>query len=192
MCPTGLVHCCTSMPGSVHYCTSMPFGLAISQPINNKVLMVKQRTIQTFQTPQTASCRQEQHAMASCQNPISPSQPLLLLLLLPRAPTHTPQLPSAQQRHEGEGRGFVLRMPKEGLSAGTWRRKVVMCPRRGNDPASGHPRARQPPLGRGTSTPARNDRLDTPGQRRRHLPCSACTQRREVKQGRGKRKVKGW
>ena len=33
----------------------------------------------------------------------------------------------AQQRRTGEGRGFVLRSPKEGLSAGIWRRKVVMC-----------------------------------------------------------------
>ena len=102
---------------------------------------------------------------------------------LPRAPTHPPQPPSAQQRHEGEGRGFVLRSPKDGLSAGTWRRKVVMCPRRGNDPASGHPRAHQPPLGRGTSPPAWDGRLDAPGQRRRHLPSSAWTRRREVKQG---------
>ena len=104
-------------------------------------------------------------------------------ILLPRAPTHAPQPPSAQQRHEGEGRGFVLRSPKDGLSAGTWRRKVVMCPRRGNDPASGHPRAHQPPLGRGTSPPAWDGRLDAPGQRRRHLPSSAWTRRREVKQG---------
>ena len=104
-------------------------------------------------------------------------------ILLPRAPTHPPQPPSAQQRHEGEGRGFVLRSPKDGLSAGTWRRKVVMCPRRGNDPASSHPRAHQPPLGRGTSPPAWDGRLDAPGQRRRHLPSSAWTRRREVKQG---------
>ena len=104
-------------------------------------------------------------------------------ILLPRAPTHPPHPPSAQQRHEGEGRGFVLRSPKDGLSAGTWRRKVVMCPRRGNDPASGHPRAHQPPLGRGTSPPAWDGRLDAPGQRRRHLPSSAWTRRREVKQG---------
>ena len=104
-------------------------------------------------------------------------------ILLPRAPTHTPQPPSAQQRHEGEGRGFVLRSPKEGLSAGNWRRKVVMCPRRGNDPASGHLRAHQPPLGRGTSPPAWDGRLDAPGQRRRHLPSSMWTRRREVKQG---------
>ena len=104
-------------------------------------------------------------------------------ILLPRAPTHTPQPPSAQQRHEGEGRGFVLRSPKDGLSAGTWRRKFVMCPRRGNDPASGHPKAHQPPLGRGTSPPAWDGRLDAPGQRRRHLPSSAWTRRREVKQG---------
>ena len=110
--------------------------------------------------------------------------------LLPCAPTHTPHHPSAhgapalvQQRHEGEGIGFVLRSPKEGLSAGTWRRKVVMCPRRGNDPASGHPRAHQPPLGRGTSPPAWDGRLDAPGQRPRHLPSSAWTRRREVKQG---------
>ena len=104
-------------------------------------------------------------------------------ILLPRAPTHPPQPPSAQQRHEGEGRGFVLRSPKDGLSTVTWRRKVVMCPRRGNDPASGHPRAHQPPLGRGTSPPAWDGRLDAPGQRRRHLPSSAWTRRREVKQG---------
>ena len=58
-----------------------------------------------------------------------------------------------------------------------------MCPRRGNDPASGHPRAHQPPLGRGTSPPAWDGGLDAPGQRRRHLPSSAWTRRREVKQG---------
>ena len=58
-----------------------------------------------------------------------------------------------------------------------------MCPRRGNDPASGHPRAHQPPLGRGTSPPAWDGRLDAPGQRRRHLPSSVWTRRREVKQG---------
>ena len=33
---------------------------------------------------------------------------------------HTPHnTRNAQQRHEGEGRGFVLRSPNEGLSAGT-------------------------------------------------------------------------
>ena len=111
-------------------------------------------------------------------------------ILLPCAPTHTPHHPSArgapalaQQRHEGEGRGLVLRSPTEGLSAGTWRRKVVMCHRRENDPTSGHPRAHQPPLGRGTSPPAWDGRLDAPGQRRRHLPSSAWTRRREVKHG---------
>ena len=40
-----------------------------------------------------------------------------------------------------------------GLSAGMDRQKVVMCPRRGIDPASGHPRAQKPPLGRGPSPP---------------------------------------
>ena len=89
----------------------------------------------------------------------------------------------AQQRRTGEGRGFVLRSPKEGLSAGIWRRKVVMCPRRGNNSASGHPRAHQPPLGRGTSPPAWDGRLDAPGQRRRQLPSSVWTRRTEVKQG---------
>ena len=58
-----------------------------------------------------------------------------------------------------------------------------MCPRRGNDPASGHPRAHQPPLGRGTSPPAWDGRFKAPGQRRRHLLSSAWTRRREVKQG---------
>ena len=33
-----------------------------------------------------------------------------------------------QQRQEAEGRVFVLRSPKEGLSAGTWRRKVLCAP----------------------------------------------------------------
>ena len=75
-----------------------------------------------------------------------------------------------------------------------------MCPRRGNDPASGHPRAHQPPLGRGTSPPAWDGRLDAPGQRRRHQPSSAWAQRREVKQGKSggsvgttdQGKGKGW
>ena len=44
----------------------------------------------------------------------------------PRTPWVAKGTQHAQQRHEGEGRGFVLRLPKEGLSAGTWRRKVVM------------------------------------------------------------------
>ena len=101
----------------------------------------------------------------------------------PRAPWVAKGTQHALQRHEGEGRGFVLRSPKEGLSAGTWRWKVVMCPGRGNDPASGHPRAHQPPLGRGTSPPAWDGRLDAPGQRRRHLPSAAWTRCREVKQG---------
>ena len=92
-------------------------------------------------------------------------------------------------RSNPKGRGFVLRSPKDGLSAGTWRRKVVMCPRRGNDPASGHPRAHQPPLGRGTSPPAWDGRLDAPGQRRRHLPSSAWTRRREVKKGKSRGSV---
>ena len=58
-----------------------------------------------------------------------------------------------------------------------------MCPRRGSDPASGHPRAHQPPLGRGTSLPAWDGCLDAPGQRQRHLPSSTWTRRKEVKQG---------
>ena len=89
----------------------------------------------------------------------------------------------AQQGHKGEGRGYVMRSPKGGLSAGVWRQEVVMCPRRGKDPASGHPRAHQPPLGRGTSLPAWDGCLDAPGQRRRHLPSSVWTPHREVKQG---------
>ena len=58
-----------------------------------------------------------------------------------------------------------------------------MCPRRGNDPASGHSRAHQPPLGRGTSPPAWDGCLDAPGQQPRHLPSSTWTRRGEVKQG---------
>ena len=62
----------------------------------------------------------------------------------------------------------------------------LYVPRRGNDPASGHPRAHQQPLGKGTSPPAWDGRLDAPGQRRRHLPSSAWTRRREVKQGKSR------
>ena len=101
----------------------------------------------------------------------------------PCAPCVGKGTPHLQQRRTTEGRGFVLRSPKKGLSAGIWRRKVVMCPRRGNNPASGHPRAHQPPLGRGTSPPARDGCLDAPGQRQRQLPSSVWTRRREVKQG---------
>ena len=50
-------------------------------------------------------------------------------------------------------------------------------------PVTGHPRAHQLPLGRGTSPPAWDGRLDAPGQRRKHLPSSAWTRRREGKQG---------
>ena len=89
----------------------------------------------------------------------------------------------AQQGHKGEGRWFVLHSPKGGLSTGIWRQEVVMCPLRGKDPASGHPRAHQPLLGRGSSLPAWDGRLDAPGQRRRRLPSSVWTRRREVKQG---------
>ena len=58
-----------------------------------------------------------------------------------------------------------------------------MCPRRGIDPASGHPRAQKPPLGRGPSPPVWDGRLDATGQRRGKLPSSAWTQHRAVKQG---------
>ena len=58
-----------------------------------------------------------------------------------------------------------------------------MGPRRGDDPASGHPRAHQLPLGRGTSPPPWDGCFDAPGQRRRHLPSSVWTRHREVKQG---------
>ena len=58
-----------------------------------------------------------------------------------------------------------------------------MCPRWGKDPASGHPRAHQPPLGRGTSPPAWDGRLDAHRQRRGPLPSSVWTRRKEVKQG---------
>ena len=67
---------------------------------------------------------------------------------------------------------------------GMGRQKVGMRPRRGKDPVSGHARAQKTPLGGGPSPPAWDDRLDTPGQRRRQLlPSSVWTRHREVKQG---------
>ena len=101
----------------------------------------------------------------------------------PCAPCRGQGTQHAQQGQKGEGRGFVLHLPKGGLSARMWRKEVIMCPRRGNDPASGHPRAHQPPLGRGTSPPAWDGRLDALGQRRRQLPSYVWTRHREVKQG---------
>ena len=101
----------------------------------------------------------------------------------PCAPCVAKGTQHTRQRREGEDRGFVLRSPKEGLSPGIWRRKVVMCPRRGNDPTSGHPRAHQPPLGRGTSPPGWDGHLDALGQRRRQLPSSVWSRCREVKRG---------
>ena len=63
------------------------------------------------------------------------------------------------------------------------RQKAVMCPHRGKGPASGHPRAQKPPLGRSLSPPVWYDRLDAPGQWRGPLPSSVWTRHREVKQG---------
>ena len=52
-----------------------------------------------------------------------------------------------------------------------------MCPRRGNDPASGHPRAHQPPLGR-------EDRMIETGMTdRRNSAMQQCTPR--AKEGAG-------
>ena len=43
--------------------------------------------------------------------------------------------------------------------------KVIMCPRWGKDPASGHPVVQKPPFGRDLSLPVWDDRLETFGQR---------------------------
>ena len=82
-----------------------------------------------------------------------------------------------------------MRSPKVGISAGIWRQEVVMRARRGKDPASGHPRALKPLLGRGTSLPAWDGRLDAPGQRRRQLPSSVWIRHREVKLGKSRGSV---
>ena len=50
-----------------------------------------------------------------------------------------------------------------------------MCSRRGKDPASGHPEAPKPLLGRGPSPPGWDGRLDAPS--------SVWTRHRAVKQG---------
>ena len=68
--------------------------------------------------------------------------------------------------------GHMRRSPQGGLSAGTDRRKVVMCPRRGSDPASGHPRAQKPPLGRDPPPPVWGVHLDARGQQRGRLSSS--------------------
>ena len=45
------------------------------------------------------------------------------------------------------------------------RQMVILCPRWGTDPASGHPGAQKPPLGRGPSLPVWDDCLEALGQR---------------------------
>ena len=63
-----------------------------------------------------------------------------------------------------------MRLSQGGLITGLDRWKLVICPCRGKDPASGHPRAQKPPLGRGSSPPVWDDRLDAPSQWRGQLP----------------------
>ena len=64
-------------------------------------------------------------------------------------------------------------------------RKKCLPPRpRGNDPASGHPRAHQPPLGRGTSPPAWDGRT-WPTAKAFAFLCVDATQRSETGQVRG-------
>ena len=58
-----------------------------------------------------------------------------------------------------------------------------MCLLRGIYPASGHPRAQKPPLGRVPTPPVWDDRLDALGQRRGRLPSSVWSRHRAVKQG---------
>ena len=53
----------------------------------------------------------------------------------------------------------------------------------GGDPASGHPGAQQPPLGRAPPPSVRGVHLDAPGQRRGPLPSSVWTRHRAVNQG---------
>ena len=72
----------------------------------------------------------------------------------------------------------MMRSSQGGPSVGLDRQKVVMCPRRRKDPASGHPRAQKPPLGRSPSPP-----VWSPSQRRGTLPSSVWTRHRAVKQG---------
>ena len=83
----------------------------------------------------------------------------------------------------GGSRGCMMHLPQRGLSAGSDRPKVVICPHRGKDPASGHPRAQKPLLGRDPSTPVWDDRLDTPDQRRGLLTSSMWTRHRAVIHG---------
>ena len=45
------------------------------------------------------------------------------------------------------------------------RQKVIMFPRWGKDPTSGHPRAQKPLFGRGPSLPVWDDSLEALGQR---------------------------
>ena len=91
---------------------------------------------------------------------------------------------------KGGGRGYMMRSPQGGLSAGMGRWKVVIsAPVGEKDPVSGHTRPQKPPLGRGPSPPAWDDCLDALSQRRRQLPSSVWTQHKEVKQGRSRGSV---
>ena len=79
------------------------------------------------------------------------------------------------------GGGHMMRLPQGGLSAGMERWKVVMCPCQGSEPASGHPRAQKPPLGRGPPPPAWGVHVGAPGQRLGQLPWTLWSRHRAAK-----------
>ena len=78
----------------------------------------------------------------------------------------------------------MMRLPQRGLSAGMDRRKVVMCDRRGSDPASRYPGPKSRRWGEVPHRGFGSVHWDAPaGQRQGQLPSSAQTQHRAVKHG---------
>ena len=60
---------------------------------------------------------------------------------------------------------------------------IVMCPSRGSDPASGHPRVQKLALGRVTPPPVWGVHLDAPGQWQGQIPSAVWTQSSETGTG---------
>ena len=97
---------------------------------------------------------------ANCRGEALPRQHIQGDMPTPNPPAHHTPLPTThhtkwhphmpregmetQYTHRGHTVAWgMMHLPQGGLSAGMDRREVVMCPRRGIDSASGHPRAQK-------------------------------------------------
>ena len=99
-----------------------------------------------------ASCRREQHTMASCQNP-------------PACPTAPGKdlICATNRQMSSNLSGLCPSTPLPLLAQSTGGSKVVMCPSWASDPTGGHARAQDLPLERVSTLLAWDVRQDAPG-----------------------------